>query len=135
MLRGSKKDILGNQNVSLKKSKDKFFDFFIMKNDKKIYIKVFRFKRPYIITFNSKSYIEVKIGRRVGINFRVRGKTLYNIEAYDDHNKIFVFTRKPFKILSYKNESDIENISNVKEHKGVKFYHSMNEVFEEYKYE
>ncbi|PAT01976.1 hypothetical protein CI105_03715 [Candidatus Izimaplasma bacterium ZiA1] len=131
MFKNFKKNILYNHNINIKKSKDTFFDFFIMRNDEKIYIKVFNSKRPYIITFNSKFYIEIKKGRGRGVNFITRKKALYNISEFDNSKKVFIFITKPFKILSYKNESDIQDISNFIEHKSIEFYSTWNDVFKE----
>jgi len=117
-----------NYNMDIKKSNNKFFDFFIMNGSNKTYVKIFNRKSPFILTFNSKTHIEVKIGKLRGNNFKIKRKTIYNIFELENYDKAFIFDKKPFKVLSYKNESELEDISLYKEHRGISFYTSLNEL-------
>lgn len=107
------------------------YDFKVVTDNKTYYVKVLNLTTNHQVTINSKNIWNLKKGVINGIRFKTVTSSLVNFEEFNKlDNKIVVFTSKPYKVLKVLNESDLLDISNIKEVNNTFITSDIEEVIE-----
>ncbi len=108
-----KKELMTHYNI--KNTKNKFYDF-LMENKNQTYaVKIIKTRKTTLLTFNSNKVLEIAQGTLDGLKYKKKSYELLSLDYSDEYqNKILLCTEKPYKILKYLNESDIEDVSAAK---------------------
>jgi len=105
-----------------------------LQNDQTTFhILVLKVGRSNMVTVNSKSIWNIKMGRIDGIRFVTSSSKLIHLKDFLSlENPIIVYRNKPYKTLKYLNESDVVDISDVFEVNGITLFHSFAKFVDEF---
>ena len=116
-------------NGKLKKIRFKEYNYLFEQNGNTYYIKSLKAHSNTILSINSKYVWEIRYGKAVGINFKTARKERIDMREFQSlPNKIVLLQSKPYKILKYINESEVVDISDVKEIHDVKIIFELEEI-------
>ena len=119
---------LNYPNAVISKVLFKDYDYMVQHNTETYYVKKIGASHRTILSINSKYVWEIRRGRPDGLNFKTSGKTMIDMKEFSKRkNKIVVLDSKPYKILKYLNESEVEDITNETEVHDIKICHSFYE--------
>lgn len=126
-LKSTLKDVFPNSVI--KKKYFSCYDYEIVSGDKIYHLKKLNVNSSSILNINSQYFWEIKKGRLSGSNFKTSSKKLIDMRDFVDFDhKIVVFRSKPFKIFKYINESEIVDVSNVKEINDILIFNSVKAI-------
>jgi DNA helicase TIP49 (TBP-interacting protein) len=104
-------------------------DFVVVVEDKEIVIKMIKVPRNAQVTFNSKRIVEVASGYLNGIRYMKKNVSLIDLDdLYESRDVVLLFSMKPFRVLKYLNESDIEDVSDKNQIHGYNVFYDMSMV-------
>jgi hypothetical protein len=90
------------------------------------HVKVLHITSRHILTINSANIWNIKTGSVQGLQYKTRSSHLIDLsELFQYPNVVIVFKQRPYKILRYRNESDIDDISGAAEINGTPIYSNL----------
>lgn len=112
-----------------KKARFKEYDVSFVKDGEEYMVKIFNTNSSNQVTINSTIIWGIQNGKVDRSRYKTTSRRLIEMKEFQKHkNKIVLFTDKPFKVLKYLNESDLRDITDLREVHGIRYYYEVSEM-------
>lgn len=94
--------------------------YIVEHDDIRYHVRVLPVTSRHLLTVNSAHIWNIKTGSVKGLQYKTRSSHLVDLRDFlRSPNPVIVFKQRPYKILRYRNESDIDDISGASEINGI----------------